>query len=104
MYVQHPVVDDAQAGFYRILPLASYRHIGQYAIVRLDYDLLDVSLSLDVYASSHCRIDDNSPADTDRLRKAFPVYAQIPVVRYRLVGSSAMGGFAGRGCVSLQLR
>ena len=104
MYVQHPVVDDPQAGFYRILPLASYRHIGQYAVVRLDYNLLDVPLSLDVYASFHCRIDDNSPADTDRLRKTFPVYAQIPPVRHRLAGGSAMGYFAGRGCVSLQLR
>ena len=56
--------------------------LGKHPVVRPDNDLSDVSLSLDIYESFHCRIDDNSPVDTDHLRKAFPVYAQVSVVRH----------------------
>ena len=72
----------SQTGFYRFLSLASHRRLGKHPVVRPDNDLSDVSLSLDIYESFHCRIDDNSPVDTDHLRKAFPVYAQVSVVRH----------------------
>ncbi len=56
--------------------------LGSIQLSDPDHDLSDVSLSLDIYESFHCRIDDNSPVDTDHLRKAFPVYAQVSVVRH----------------------
>ena len=103
MYVQHPVMDDAETGFYRFLSLASHCHSWQYSIVRPDYDLFDVSLSLDLHEPVHRRADADRSLDTNDLYQAFPVHEEVSAIRHRLAGRCALGCLTCRNRFPLQL-
>ena len=98
VHVQHPALDDAQAGFYGVFPDVAHCHFGQHAGVRPGGDVADVSLPLELHALVRCRVDAFGFVPACGAYAALPRGAQIPFGGYRLVGGGALGfAVAGSG-------
>ena len=91
VHVQHPALDDAQAGFYGVFPDVAHCHFGQHAGVRPGGDVADVSLPLELHALVRCRVDAFGFVPACGAYAALPRGAQIPFGGHRLVGGGALG-------------